>query len=160
MEQTRAGRTLASIAGAAILACVLGSCALLEGPTPTTPDRTRPEQPAEPAEFVPGGSAEENLPFFTRVLDEYAATEQPVEGQPIVDAVSGGGFDRDAMQVSFDRSKTNLVADSIYVSVRIGEECLIGQMVTENREVVTERARTVGPNADICLIGETRAIDW
>lgn len=138
----------------------LSSCSLLSGPTPATPERPQIEQPAEPAEFVPGGTAEENLPFFTQLLVDYGAGEQPIQGQPIVDAVAAGGFDKAEMQVSFDQSKTNLVADSIFVAVRSGETCLIGQLVTENREVAAKAAAAVGPERNVCLIGETRPIDW
>ena len=64
------------------------------------------------------------------------------------------------MQVSFDRTKTDLVADSIFVSVRIGAECLLGQVTTGTREVSAVTEPAIGPNRDICLIGNTRAIDW
>lgn len=156
----RARRVSAAVAGSVILVLGLSSCSLIEGPTPATPERPKVEQPAEPAVLVPGGSAQENLPFFTQLLAEYAAGEQPIQGQPIVDAVAGGGFDRAEMQVSFDNSKTNLVADSIYVAVRSGETCLIGQLVTEGREVATEAVDAVGPERNVCLIGDTRPIDW
>lgn len=160
MVVNRARRTSAAVAGALLLALGLSSCSLLEGPTPTTPERPQVEQPAEPAEFVPGGSAEENLPFFRQLLVGYAEGEQPIQGQPIVDAVAAGGFDKAEMQVSYDQSKTNLVADSIYVAVRAGESCLIGQLVTEGREVGAEAVAAVGPERNVCLIGDTRPIDW
>ena len=119
-----------------------------------------PEVPEEEVRFLPDGTAEENLPYFEQTLAGFAAGELPVEGVPIVDAVSAAGFDRSQMQVSFDRSQTNLVADNIFVSVRVGEQCLIGQVVTGTREVAAVVEDAVGPDADICLIGNTRAIDW
>ncbi|PRI11881.1 hypothetical protein B4915_04875 [Leucobacter massiliensis] len=143
---------------------LLSGCSLiqgvLEGPTPETPSRETPPAPEAPPEFVPGGTAEQNLPYFTEVLRAYAASTQPIEGQPVVDAVADAGFDRAAMQVSFDRTQTGLVADSIYVSVRIGGDCLIGQLVSEDRSFVAQNEPAVGPNKDICLIGKTRPIDW
>ncbi|GAA1321333.1 DUF6993 domain-containing protein [Leucobacter albus] len=160
MVVKRARRTLVAVTGAVLLAAGLASCSLLEGPTPATPERPTPAPPAEPAVFVPGGTAEENLPFFTQVLTDYAAGEQPVQGQPLVDAVAAGGFDKADMQVSFDQSKTNLVADSIYVAVRSGETCLIGQIATDSREVAAEAVAAVGPERNVCMIGETRPIDW
>lgn len=160
MLRTRTQRTIAAVSGAVVLLFGLASCALVEGPTPATPQRPEPPKPSVAPEFVPGGSAEDNLPFFREILTTYAAGEQPIEGQPIVDAIAASGFDKAAMQVSFDRSKTNLVADSIYVSVRFGTECLLGQLVTEGREAVAETAKAVGPEQNICLIGNTRTIDW
>lgn len=160
MAVTRARRTALVASLASVLLLGLSSCALLEGPTPQTPDRPAPELPATPAVFVPGGTAEENLPFFTQTLLEYAAGDAPIEGQPIVDAVAAGGFDKADMQVSFDHSKTNLVADSIYVAVRAGEQCLIGQIATAERDVAAEAVAATGPGRDVCLIGSTRQIDW
>lgn len=160
MVVKRSRRAVSALSGAAILMLALSSCALLEGPTPQTPPRPETVKPETPAEFVPEGSAEENLPFFAQLLDDYAAGDQPIQGQPIVDAVVDGGFDKGNMQVSFDNSKTNLVADSIYVAVRIEDACLLGQLVTEDREVAAQLAPAVGPEQNICLIGNTRAIDW
>ncbi|KAM9862698.1 hypothetical protein ACI1US_01422 [Leucobacter sp. BZR 635] len=160
MVVKRARRTSAAVAGSLLLMLGLSSCSLIEGPTPVTPERPQVEVPAEPAQFIPGGSAEENLPFFTQLLSEYSAGDQPIQGQPIVDAVAAGGFDKAAMQVSFDHSQTNLVADSIYVAVRSDETCLIGQLVTEDREVATQAVAAVGPDRNVCLIGNTRPIDW
>lgn len=135
-------------------------CTLLEGPTPETPPRETPAAPEVAPEFVPEGSAEENLPIFTETLRQYSEGDTAIEGQPIVDAIANVGFNRDDMQVSFDRTKTDLVADHIFVSVRVDQECLIGQVVTDDRSFVTEVMPAVGPEENICLIGETRAIDW
>ena len=113
-----------------------------------------------PAQLVPGGGAEANLPFFSEVLRQFAAGPGAVEGQPIVDALIAAGFDRAAMQVSFDRSKTELVADSILVSVLFEGECLIGQVVTADRSFVTTVAPALTESQNLCLIGNTRPIDW
>ncbi|WP_396451872.1 DUF6993 domain-containing protein [Leucobacter aridicollis] len=160
MVVNRARRAAATVAGAAALMLALSSCSLLEGPTPVTPERPPVEVPAEPATFVPGGTSEENLPFFGQVLREYAAGERPVQGQPIVDALVAGGFDKQTMQVSFDASKTGLAADSIYVAVRTGESCLIGQVSAEDRDATAEVVGAIGPDKNVCLIGQTRPIDW
>jgi len=138
----------------------LSGCALIEGPTPATPKREQPAKPEVKPEFVPGGSAAENLPYFTEVLREYAAGEEPVQGEPVVNAVADAGFDKAGMQVSFDRTKTGLDADNIFVSVRIGGDCLIGQLVAADRSFVAQNEPAIGPNQDICLIGSTRTIDW
>lgn len=128
------------------------------------PSRTATEEnfrePEVRPELVPGGSAEQNLPFFSEVLRQFAVGTEPVEGQPIVDAVAASGFDRAAMQVSFDRSKTNLVADSILVSVLIGADCLIGQVQTADRSFVATVQPALTENQNVCLIGNTRPIDW
>ena len=106
------------------------------------------------------GSAEENLPYFTETIRQFAAGEEPIQGRPIVDALTQAGFDRDSMQVTFDESKTGLIADHIYASVLVQQDCLIAQVVSEDRSFTVDAAPAVGPEEDICIIGETRPIDW
>lgn len=160
LTPTRRQRALLSIVAIGGALATLAGCALLEGPTPDTPDRVEPTAPETEPEFVPEGSAEDNLPYFTEVLRDYSAGDGAVQGRPIVDAVAAAGFDKSMMQVSFDQSKTNLPADNIFVSVRIDTDCLVGQVVAEDRSFVAETEPAVGPDGDLCLIGQTRAIDW
>lgn len=161
MTELAPGRRLIRAALAlALTAPLLAGCAILEGPTPETPKRTSQPAPEVAPEFVPGGSAEENLPYFTELIRGYAASESPITGQPVAQAVIDGGFDPTMIQFSFDETKTGLVADNIFVSVRVGAECLIGQLVTADRGFVTAVEPAVGPAGDICLIGTTRAVDW
>lgn len=139
---------------------LVSGCAIIEGPTPSTPERQAPVVPETPPALVPDGSAADNLPFFSEVMRGYAAGDGPVQGAPLVDAVTAAGFDRAAMQVSFDQTQTGLAADNIFVSVRLGAECLMGQLVAEDRSFVVVVAPVLGPNQDICIIGNTRPIDW
>lgn len=154
-------RALPAAALAAGLALGVGGCAAADrSPEPErpTPTQTPTSEPAP--EFFPAGTAEENLPYFAHVLEDFSAGAEPVEGRPVIDAVVAAGFDRAAMQVSFDRTKTDLVADSIFVSVRIGADCLLGQIGTADRVSVVVVEPAVGPEQNICLIGSTRPIDW
>lgn len=160
MLAKRVGGGVTAIAAAAALVIGLSSCSVLEGPTPKTPVRTPPPVPDTPVEIVPDGTAEENLPYFVQILDAYAEGDSPIQGQPIVDAIVTAGYNKADMQVSHDFSRTNLVADSIFVSVRLGSTCLLGQFVTETREWAAYAEDAVGPSDDICLIGEMRVIDW
>ena len=153
-------RLAAALAGSAAVLLALSGCSVLQGPTPATPERPQIAEPETPPELVPGGTAEENLPFFRQVLADYAAGDQPIAGRPIVDALAEQGFDTAAMQVSHDQSKTGLDADSIYVSVRSGETCLVGQVAADGREAVAQAVAAVGPDKNVCLIGDTRRIDW
>lgn len=159
-RRTRPSATFTRVLAAAAILPLAG-CSLIEQFVPAPPPApVIPDPPAEMPVFHPEGSAEENLPFFTETLRAYARGDEPIEGRPIVDAMIEAGFEKQRMQLSFDRTKTGLVADNIFVSVRIGEECLIGQFLTGNREVTAELAPAVGPDREVCLIGETRAIDW
>lgn len=157
-------RSLALLATTAALAAGLTACVnLAPEPAPETPSQPTPAQPS-PAppqpEYLPEGSAQDNLPYFTAVLEEFSAGENSVEGQAIVDILAAAGFEKAAMQVSFDLTKTNLVADTIFVSVRIDDQCLLGQVMTGDRGIASTVEPAVGPERSLCLIGTTRTIDW
>lgn len=144
---------------------LLAGCSVIEsviaGPTPQTPERTETaKKPSVAPVFVPDGTAEDNLPYFTEVIRKYTASDQPITGKPVAQAVIDAGFDPAMIQFSFDQTKTGLEADNIFVSVRIGGDCLIGQLVTGDRTFVAKNEPVVGPNSDLCLIGVTRAVDW
>ncbi|MEB4616600.1 DUF6993 domain-containing protein [Leucobacter sp. M11] len=142
-------------------ALVLGLALTLTACVPPPAERPKPtKDPAAPDPvLVAGGSAEENLPFFEFTLDRVGENDD-ITGQFTVNTLVDAGFDKAAMQVSFDETKTNLKADNIFVSVRVGQECLLGQVVTETGEVAATVEPVVGPEANLCLIGKTRAIDW
>lgn len=150
----------AGCAVSALVGCSVLPNSGLADPTESAPHTTAPAVPEETPELHPDGTAKENLPFFTATLQAYAESDGAIEGVPLVDALTEAGFAKKRMQVSFDRSKTDLVADNIFVSVRFGDECLIGQVLTGDRSVYTELAAGVGPKQKLCLIGNTRPIDW
>lgn len=160
MSVNRAHRAAAAFAGASALLLGLTSCVLLEGPTPTIPERPAIPVPDSPPALVPDGTAADNQAYFALVLQNFVADTQPVEGAPMVNALTDAGFNRDAMQVSFDHTRMNLVADSIFVSVRFENECLLGQITTDTRELAVDLGPTLGPDNNVCLIGQTRPIDW
>ncbi|MFC5123255.1 DUF6993 domain-containing protein [Pseudoclavibacter helvolus] len=74
----------------------------------------------------------------------------------LVNALSTTGFDKAAMEVTFDRTNVDLEADYIIVSVKIGEECLVGQ-----RGPRGYTSDVVAPvSTGKCLIGLTQPITW
>lgn len=161
-------RTALTVIGTLALLAVLGGGVYVyfAGWSSLLGDRTAPvheenfHESVKTVEFVPDGSAEENLPYFRKVLEDYATGDGAIRGEPVVDAVVEAGFDAAKMQVSFDRTETNLVADNIFVSVLVGEDCLVGQLTTGDRSAFAAVEPAVGPDQDVCLIGETRPIDW
>lgn len=144
--------------GASVI--LLSGCFLVEGPTPEVLERDTERTVDPSAELVPDGTAEDNLPYFEKVLDEFSQGDAAVEAKPITTALIDAGFDKQDMQVSFDESKTNLQADNIFVSVRYDDTCLMGQVVTADRSYVAELVAAVGPDGDICIIGNTQEITW
>lgn len=109
--------------------------------------------------LLPDGTAEENLPVFTQVVEQVWGTERRAEGRAYIDALVAAGFDRDAMQVTSDRSTVGNPAESIQFSVRWGEEsCLVGQVGPSTSAAVTMVLPQLAEGR--CLVGATRPIDW
>ncbi|GAB2508182.1 hypothetical protein GCM10027064_02010 [Microbacterium petrolearium] len=146
-------------------ALTLAACAPEPEPAPTAttspaPGTAAPTAPpeADPV-LVPDGSAEDNLPLFARIVDEVWQSERRAEGRAYIDALAAAGFDTSAMQVTRDESTVGNPAESILFSVRWADECLIGQVGPETGEPVTSVQETLGADR-VCLLGETRPIDW
>lgn len=159
-DMSRSRIQLPTVAMFAALSLIFTGCATTPAPIDRPAKEENFQEPEAPPEYFPEGTAAENLPYFQEVLRQYAIGEAPVQGAPIVDHLTAAGFVKTNMEVSFDESKTNLVADSIFVSVLFGQECLIGQMVVSDRTFVTEVVPGLGPEKIVCLLGTTRPIDW
>ncbi|UIN32082.1 MULTISPECIES: DUF6993 domain-containing protein [Microbacterium] len=161
MTPPRAVRLSALVLVAAAGSVVLAACTPSPEPSPTvsvsTPIATTPAPSPAPT-LVPEGSAEDNLPLFTSVVDAVWAGPDQVAGRAYIDALTAAGFDKAAMQVTPDQSTVNNPAESIQFSVRWGDECLIGQVGPATREAVTVVEPILSDGT--CLIGRTRAIDW
>ena len=139
--------TPALLAGAALL---LTGCSLFDGPTPNASPRK--QTPVVEAQYYPDGTAEENLPYFQKTLEDFAATETPVKGESVQSALESAGFPREHMQVTQDETPNGVEALSMFVSVRIDTECLVGQVVAEDRTVFAQTMEAIGPDGDQCLV--------
>lgn len=121
-------------------------------PTPTpTPTATEPS-------LDPDGTAEDNLPLFTEVMESVWDGDDRVKGRAYVDALVRAGFDKASMEVTKDRSSVGIPADSIQFSVRWSDACLVGQVGPSTKRPTA----VVLPHLPTgrCLVGETRPIDW
>jgi hypothetical protein len=154
-------RTGLAVLALAVTAVIAGCTGDVE-PAPTaTPEPTVSASPsatvAAPA-LLEDGAASDNLPFFTSIVQSVAGSPDAPLGRAYVDALVAGGFDKTAMQVTEDQSTVGNPAESMQVSVRWGEECLIGQFGPATGAPVT----TVMPGlaTGACLVGATRPIDW
>ena len=123
---------------------------------PASPTLT-PSPPSGPV-LVPDGSAEDNLPLFTAVMQAVYDRDDATKGRRYIDALVKAGFDKSDMQVTNDKTSVGNEADSIQFSVLWGDECLIGQIGPS----VPRPTATVVPELPSggCLIGQTRPIDW
>jgi hypothetical protein len=148
---------------AAALALALAGCA--PGGSPATGPSTPASTPtatstsaAGAAHLVPGGTAEQNLPFFDQVNKATLAANPDAKGRDFIDALVAAGFTKADMQVTVDTTTIGLKANSIQFSVKMGETCLVGQ----NGADAGGYNSMVTPvlSMGTCLVGQTRAIDW
>lgn len=116
-----------------------------------------PSVPAEP-ELVRDGAADENLPFFASLIDQVWASDARASGRAYIDALVTGGFDKTTMQVTKDLSTVGNPAESMQVSVIWAGECLVGQFGPATG-LPSSSVQAVLPG-DVCLLGNTRPIDW
>lgn len=148
----------------AIVAGTLTGCSLWEAQPEPEPSQTT-SAPAnddgdlsQDGEFNPDGTAADNLDIFTSVMKKVWKSDDRAQGRVYVDALVDAGFDKEEMQVTEDLSTVQLAAESIMFSVRWGDECLIGQVGPETGEP-TAAVGAVAADG-VCLLGNTREIDW
>jgi len=170
--RARTGRAAPVALVGLLVAAVLSGC-VPAGPDQSTPNATTPVGSAgtpsattapsptatdtAPA-LKPDGTAADNLPYFSSIVAAVWAGPDNASGRAYIDALAGGGFDKAAMEVTFDQSTVGNPAESIQFSVLWAGECLVGQVGPATGSPVAVVLRPVG--SDKCLIGETRPIDW
>ncbi|AUG29703.1 MULTISPECIES: hypothetical protein [Microbacterium] len=140
----------------------LAGCAPSPTPAPSpsvtaTPSATATPTPTGPV-LEPGGTATQNLPFFSSIVDAVAAGPAALQGRAYIDALVAAGFDKSAMEVTQDLTTVGNQADSIQFSVRWQGECLVGQVGPSVSGPQTRVLPEVPGGT--CLVGQTRPIDW
>ncbi|MBN9197266.1 MAG: hypothetical protein J0I33_01295 [Microbacterium ginsengisoli] len=150
--------------------CAAGALALLAGctstpaPSPTPSVAVSSATPTStptasgPVAFVPGGTAQQNLPIFAQTVASVWSGPDQVHGRAYIDALVADGFSKADMQVTNDETTIGRAVESLQFSVRLGDECLIGQVGPTIASPVTEVAP--GLVSGGCLIGQTRPINW
>lgn len=148
-----------SVLAAAVLALALTGCTPGAKPTASPTPTPTPTATGTPApELVPGGTAQENLPFFNKVNQATLAANPGAQGRDFIDALVAAGFTKADMQVTVDTTTIGLKANSIQFSVKMGDTCLIGQNGADAGGYNSEVTPVLSTGA--CLIGQTRPIDW
>lgn len=165
MTAVRSEGRRTAFARSALVTPVLSAVLLVTGCTSETPVADPTTTTAAPSAtasapaiaLVPEGSAEDNKPFFDEV-NERTAANADAGGRDFVDALVAAGFDKAAMEVTNDATTLGDRAESIQFSVRWQDSCLIGQFGPS----VDGYHSTVQPvlGTGLCLIGDTRPIDW
>ncbi|SMH37497.1 hypothetical protein SAMN06295885_1355 [Rathayibacter oskolensis] len=158
-----AGHTMSRAAAVLMSLLVLSGCT---EPAPSEPSasasssasaETASEAPAAPIALVPGGTADENRPFFEQVLRGVVDADPEAPGLSVVDALVANGFAKESMQLTADETSVGLEADSVQVSVKMSDACLIGQYGPKSGGVHVIVAAPIATGA--CLVGRTVALD-
>jgi hypothetical protein len=146
------------LAGLALTACTSAPAPEPEVTATAAPDATTSPTPEGPA-FHVDGTAEDNLPIFTAVVEQVGASPENASGRAYIDALVAAGFDRAGMQVTQDTTTVGHPVESLQFSVRWGDDlCLIGQVGPSTGAPVTAIMDQLAEGR--CLIGNTRSIDW
>lgn len=113
--------------------------------------------PSAATTLAPGGSAAEDQPFFDQTIQALLDDKDKPTGRQFIDALVDAGFDKSLMEVTADKTSIGLAADAIEFSVRLGDDCIVGQKGAE-----FGYSSVVLPVLDsgTCLLGKTRTIDW
>ncbi len=134
---------LAAIGIAALCVIALAGCAPsrpMPVPVPTTVSSSSstpaPTESAAPT-LISGGSAQQNKPYFDLVNTRLISSNGSATGQQLVDNLAQAGFDKSVMQVTPDKTTIGRSADSVLFSVRIGGDCLLGQLSHDGLYVST-----------------------
>lgn len=154
--------TRASLAVTAVVA-VLALAGCVQGPPAPTPT-TAPTPSSSPTSVTnelnpvlrPGASAAANQQFFDATNQALQAAAGKSDGRTIVDNLVNAGFVKADMEVTYDSTALGIAADSIIVSVRIGDECLVGQFAPSYYR--GDLLPLLGTGK--CLVGLQRPIDW
>ena len=157
MPSTRAPLVATAVFAALALAgCVQGPPTPIPTATPTpSASPTSVTNDANPV-LRPGESAAANQQFFDATNQALQATAGKSDGRTIVDNLVNAGFVKADMEVTYDATALGIAADSIIVSVRIGDECLIGQFAPSYYR--GDLLPLLGTGK--CLVGLQRPIDW
>jgi hypothetical protein len=163
----RGGRRAAGVlalAGAGVVSVLaLTGCVGGAAPAPTTStsaatSSAAPTPTPTAAQFVPGGTAQQNLAYFDQVNRATLAANPDAKGRDFIDALVAAGFSKADMQVTVDTTTIGLKANSIQFSVKLGDGCLIGQNGADAGGYNSMVTPVLATGA--CLVGQTRAIDW
>jgi hypothetical protein len=160
---TRRAATLATIAVVGALVLALAGCVsapsvpkpteTIVAPTQSPTSNPTPTPTASIPQFLPDGSATDNLPYFDYVNRRVLAQNPNAVGADFINALITAGFAKSDMQVTADRTSVNLPAGSIQFSVKIQGECIIGQNGAGSDGYHSEVTPPLSTGN--CLVGDT-----
>lgn len=148
----------------AVCACLLGvltACTASTAPrAPETVGVPTQKASADPSATPTGATASARKSEFDAAAQSVIDAHKKPGGKDFINALVAAGFDKTHMQVTPDRTSIGYEAGSVQFSVRVGDQCLIGQYGYGAKKVGYHSLVTPVLSTGACLIGRTRAIDW
>lgn len=144
-------RTAVAIALIAVSGLVLSACTDSSNtndpagsPSVTRTPDVGAQQPAPPAApspdpaavFVAGGTAEQNLPIFHKIVVDQWAAGSGTNSAAYIAALTATGFDIAAMETMASKTTIGNDVDSLQFSVLMQGMCLVGQVGASTGEPV------------------------
>lgn len=143
----------------ALCAVLLAGCATGDAePVPTGAPTATAEPSPTPTpdpEFVEGGTAGQNRPYFEFIITGLLERSERPTSATIVNSLAAAGFDRATIEITPDTTPVGELADSILVGIPIDGQCLLGQII--DGELVSQLADVLGTGR--CLVGRTLSLD-
>lgn len=159
VQRARAPRSTAIATAAMLLVAVLAGCVAsspMPAPTPTTSSTPSATPTPEPdPEFVEGGTAGQNRPYFEFVMNGLLERSARPTSATIRNSLAEAGFALASIEVTEDTTRVGDLADSILIGILIDGQCLLGQVI--GGELVTDLADVLGTGR--CLVGRTASLD-
>ena len=154
-------RIVTPIAAALLAVGFLAGCA---GGTPTAPASATPAPTTAPPtidpgvevlptaapELHPGGTAEQNKLFWDAMIDSYWQRFGLGSTQTMIDHLVGSGFEPGILEITYDYTAIGLGVDSIEVSARFSDACLLA--VVRGERWATAVMPILGTG--LCLVGD------
>ena len=126
---------------------------------PVTPDAPKTAsasasatpKPTKDPKFLPDASAQDNLYYFSWVIEKTLAADPATDSYAIAQAVGAAGFDPATVQFTFSSTAAGLAADTSEVAVQFGGQCLIGQFGPVTPKVIARVMPLLATGG--CLLG-------
>lgn len=157
MRLVRSTAVASSILVAALLLAACAPTAPMPVPTVSASPSLSPGEedlPDATPELRPDGTALQNQLYFESVIAQYHAANGVGTADALVGALVAAGFDKSAMEVTPEYTSIGLAADSVIVSVRIQDQCLLGQVFGDRYSTIIAPVLGTGR----CMVGETHPI--
>lgn len=107
--------------------------------------------PTKDPVFLVDGSAQDNLYYFSWVIEKTLAADPATDSFAVAQAVGAAGFDPATVQFTFSRTAAGLAADTSEVAVQFGGQCLIGQFGPVAPKVIARVMPVLATGG--CLLG-------